>query len=243
MKAILPYQHMFSITGIPRSGTTILNTLFNSLDNGFSISEPLLGLFNDPKSVSSGKINIDLNRNPYLVLDQLNKFLQENNNYDLGGIKEVFNPEEDSYEVYSNSEYINFVVIIIRNPLYVFNSWFLCKWKDKYNQVEYLKWLYESLIDFYKKTMQEKPVYVISYEKLISDKINHINDAFSGYMNIEGNLKLKDSKFSLGDPLALKSNDILKLDRSLLPQVLHSDNYYYIKDNISPLHEELQSYI
>ena len=241
MKAIVPYQHIFSIVGIPRSGTSIVNTVFNSLENGFSISEPISGMFDDPSTVTSGKSNFQVKTNPYHMFRELNEHMIFSKEYDLAGIKEVFDPNRDAIDIISKSEYINFHVIIIRNPLNVFNSWFVCNWKDKFNKVEYLRFLYENLYSFYKTEFVNKPIFVINYDILISyeNKIDYLNKVFDGYIKFIDNFVLFDSKFSRGDPKGLTSISVDDTKKALLPQVLNPHNFNYINNHVVPIYNEI----
>ena len=55
-KIISDNKLFFAIEGLPRSGTTILNSIFNSLEDAFCFSEPIWQLIQDPYGMKLGKL-------------------------------------------------------------------------------------------------------------------------------------------------------------------------------------------
>jgi len=106
MRTDLNEKKLFFILGMPDDGTTIVNNIFNSLDDGFSLCEPhwmyvLENLRNVKNSLdkvklcSTGKAKQFFNdiTSDEDILDNGIIPTLHNNNFNLGGYKETYNPD------------------------------------------------------------------------------------------------------------------------------------------------------
>ena len=125
MRLITDIEKTFiSVVGLSSSGTTIVNNIFESMDNGFCISEPHWVLLTKPKKARFGKVgNLNYVNVPNIIPAIKEKLF--NSLYDFGGIKETYRPFEARmkpiYELMLNQS--NIVIFVFRNPIYLLNSY------------------------------------------------------------------------------------------------------------------------
>lgn len=231
MKVDTNKKILFSIIGLPRSGTTIINNIFNSLDNGFSISEPHWAYLHYRNNLRFGKINKLVNNNWNKNIDNLiptfNKILN-NSNYDIGGFKETYN-SKSRRKNYITNELINLYIFVFRNPVYMINS--QIKEGNKSTINEMIK-EYNIFSNFYNKTsINDINTVLINYDEFCkSNIISYLNYYFKSYFKVIGELEIKKSKFILGDNKAHISKKI-QLPKNQT-KFLNKNQIEKIKNNI-----------
>lgn len=235
----LPYKHYFTIVGIPRSGTTLINNVFNSLENGFCISEPVLAERNFPNRLKFDKVQ-NLSKKTFSSSTlEIERILIESE-MDLGGFKETYRFDENNCDDIWNNSLIDFIIFVVRNPLCVFSSFERQIWQNKYSSIEWLKLEYIGLHRKYLSQVWERPSFIIKYEDfcLAKNKIDYLNNIFDGYLTIEGEFKLNPSRYKVGDHKAITSSFVDAPNMELTRNALHKPNKDYIESNILPIYEK-----
>lgn len=198
-----PNKIIISIIGLPRSGTTLLSSLFNSYDNSFSLVEPKWVMDYDMNYFTSDKVEIDLNMD---IISNLHKLVKEDNKFQIGCIKETFRIHQKEYTDYLiDSEKIDHTLFIFRNPLSNFSSWKKTKWGSYYDDVDYFIRCYENLYQIY---LRQENKYLIIYEKLCQKKENYLNELFKNKMLFDSISELKPTNFKFGDDKANSGGEI-----------------------------------
>lgn len=208
MKTDLKEKKLFFILGLPGGGTTIINNIFNSLYDGFSLGEPhwMYRLYQirgqkDPinivKARSTGKV-----RNFFNKITSDKDILENgiiptlyNNNFNLGGYKETYNPDHLQYHkslFYKNYDKMDFIILIVRNPR---------KFSKKRDEN-----ILQAYKDFYEFSKLEK-VKILIYDDFCEtpELLNNLLP-----FNILGELDLKPTGHNYGDFIAHKSYKINK---------------------------------
>lgn len=190
-----------SILGLNCSGTTIISKFFDSLENGFCLSEPLHN-----KSRQNSDFLLSLKKQ---LLDS---------DYLLGGIKEVFinNSGHDRFtEIENNFALFDLSVLILRHPFSCIGSILPKAGKNRSQES-----LFEDSIKSYERLFDFASVndsVILSYEEFCANPIEHVNSRLPSYMRIIGPLALKAEygNYTIGNHKARKSTSICSpIDRS-----------------------------
>ena len=202
-------KKVFGILGLPRSGTTLLNNILNSYENSFSISEPHWVNLLRPGQLRTDKIKINLsdNKNNF---NEVKKFIKTTE-YDLGGIKETYrSKQKDSSNFILNSDLVDFIVVVLRNPIYGFSGWV----RSEGNLADENLFIndYKSLIKDCEKT--NKLIFWVNYEKLCEEGVDYLNDVFGDYVFLPKIEEIKKPNFIFGDDRANKGGKIKKPNKS-----------------------------
>ncbi len=232
---------MFAIFGLPKSGTTIVNAFFDSLDNGFSISEPVAGATKTPNHLRFNKIQYPNIKNGQII-PAIEESLVNDKRFILGGIKEVYRHDEDIYDkVLEHLGLFDFFVFVFRDPRRIFSSWHQANWFHKYSQTSWLYHSYQGLYDLYKQLSHKKPVFAIKYEDFCCDNtIGYMNRVFDGYTEIVGKLQITPSDYILGDDRAIRSETIYPPSMLITKVAIHPPNMEYIKHKIMPIYNNIK---
>jgi hypothetical protein len=196
----------FSIIGLPRSGTTLVSNMFNSFDNGFSISEPHWAFMKFRNRLRFGKIQEQFkpywNNDLQNIIPSLKTFLQQEN-YNIGGFKETYDSNSKRI-LYPMNKLIDIMIFVFRNPIYCMNS------QKKENQKHDINKLideYKKYIELYNQVKQNRKTFKIQYEDICSNKEDYFNKIFKDVFEID-KIELTKSKFILGDDRAHISTTI-----------------------------------
>jgi len=190
------------VVGIPRSGSTLLCRMINSVDDCVCLSEPhlealSLRTYRTLKDDKISNLNLEVFIDNEMPLDAAISKLDTL--YKVAAFKETFRPEPfrqwglfngDLLSTYKNSGYK--VIGIARSPLKNFNSWLSRGWGDWTNDVGVFIESYRQILQFCEGT-------VIRYEDLVSSPehvMSRLGVTFSG---------LKPIAAEFGDIEALES--------------------------------------
>jgi len=191
---------VFGIIGLPRTGTTLLNNIFNSYENCISVSEPhwkniLLNGKPDRNKLKS--IPVDLSQNSK-VIPNLQEYVEETTDIMLGGVKETFRSHQrNSVDFVLKSERVNFIVGIIRKPQDAFDSWIRSGWGGKYTDVRYFTQTYK---DFYNTlNKSRKKIFWIKYEDLCKEPSGYLDKEFGDYLSFDDLERIEKTEFRIGD--------------------------------------------
>jgi hypothetical protein len=187
---------IFSIVGLPRSGTTLLSNIFNSYDNSFSLVEPKWVRDYDRNYFTTDKISINIDSD---LVESVNKLVKVEKKYNVGCIKETFRIHQKEYSDYLlKDDIIDSVIFIFREPVSNFSSWKKTKWGSYYDDVDYFIQCYNSLYQLY---LNQKNKKLVIYEKLCNSKLQYLNSIFTE-MKFDDIEKLKPTNFKFGDEKA-----------------------------------------
>lgn len=229
MKIKTKNKYFFGIVGLPRMGTTITNNLFNSYDNVISLSEPhWYNILNRNKENIKQTYNgINLSENSE-VINILKSHLLKNDDLNLIGVKETYRThQKDSVNFIINNPKVDFIIVVIRNPYDVFNSWLRTGWGGRYKIVENFINDYNDYYNFFKN--YQGNTYFIKYEDLCNNSYTYLNKVFKNIFNFDEikeitktNYKLGDEKANLGGDIKLYKKDSLlsELDKKLITEGL-----------------------
>lgn len=215
MKTVNSTKNHILVFGIPRSGTTIICNYINSLQNGYCISEPILGSELNPEMIVWDKIQGTKASNPQEIISH-SKTQLENSNFVIGGIKEIWTPLHRSFtkEAFQSEDFDN-ILFVIRNPIDIFASWRATTWSRQlrddeqgflsYNDPKYLIHTYEEYLKLFEQNKSKCKVLI--YENFIKSPQRAM--LLCGIM-IEGESELRRNVYKLGDGDARKSRKVGK---------------------------------
>lgn len=203
------------IFGIPRSGTTIICSYINSLDNAFCISEPILGGEICPEKVLWDKIEPCVNTDPHSIINHCKSYCHIDK-FCVGGIKEIWTPFHRSSSIKAlQSEKFDNKVFVVRNPVDIFASWKATTWAIQpcdnkhgfidYNNVEYLLFTYNKFLKLIIE--HSNNCNIILYENFIIDAKKSLKLCD---VHIQGQEILRNNVYNLGDGDARKSKKVTK---------------------------------
>lgn len=214
MKTDLDTELTYFILGLPRSGTTIVASLFNSLDDGFCLGEPhwyveaghelaavgkgccgKVGHLWDQAAVEEPKSIYSQFIAPAVVIG----------GYNLGGYKETWRGDELGYWLLEEHlSRVDFFVLVFRDPIECYDSqmgvgWPADEWTPARAQMgdSYLRWLSD-----------HGRAVVVEYDLFRRDPLGHLNAALAGRFEIQGPVELQPTGWSFGDPRANRSRVI-----------------------------------
>jgi hypothetical protein len=205
----------FAIEGLPRSGTTILNSIFNSIEDAFCFSEPIWQLIQNPYGLRLGKLDDKIAYNSIAannVVLELRRVLQTCD-YNIGGLKETYRDWQTECVDLIKDEDLDFRIFILREPKYNFSGWKRNPFGPEYYNVEIFCRNYCNFIErIYKKALST-PTYIIKYEDLCSAQNieKYINTLMEGKIEISGKINILKTGYSYGD---IKGNNSNKIETS-----------------------------
>jgi hypothetical protein len=215
MKTNLDRNLSFFILGQPRSGTTIIASLFNSLQDAFVLGEPHWYVeaghpLADVGRDCCGKVEeawyaddvSDVKR----ILPDFIKPMVACTDYHLGGYKETWRGDNLGNWLLENHLFpVDFFVIVMRHPIDCHESQMRVNWPAD-------EWTIRRAVDAHYKMLElaryEKSI-IIDYESFRADPIGHVNDALDYKFQIEGPLELQPTGWVFGDPKANKSREVV----------------------------------
>lgn len=222
---------LFSIVGLPRSGTTIVNNIFNSFDNGFSISEPHWAYMRFRNRLKFGKIRKNMHKiwdnKIENIIPSLNEILQKER-FIIGGFKETYSSKGNRIK-YITDDLINLVIFVFRNPVYMINS----QVKEGAKNIDMLIGEYNDFSKYFNKIhINNFESVLFNYDEFIeSNHLAFLNYNFRNYFTIEGEFKIKRTRYILGDNKAHNSIAIQKPKNQT--KFLDKEQIEKIKNNIT----------
>jgi len=214
MKTNLDRELTYFILGLPRSGTTIVASLFNSLQDGFCLGEPHWYVkaghrIEDVGPDCCGKVGyLWVRAGVSEVMSIYPCFIRPAvciGGYHLGGYKETWRGDIlGRLLVKRHLPKVDFFVLVHRDPLDVWHSQLGCNWPtDEWTQARAVK----GARLLCKLGASPKAVNVW-YEDFRADPLGHLNAALAGRFEIQGPVSLQPTGWVFGDPRANKSEEI-----------------------------------
>ena len=99
MKLELKEKKVISVLGLPHSGTTIVSNTFNSMENGFCLSEPHWILLSNPKQLTFDKLGHFNFNGIDDIMSGIRKRIT-NDEFCFGGVKETYRPQDKVVKKY-----------------------------------------------------------------------------------------------------------------------------------------------
>lgn len=198
-----------TVTGLPRSGTTILCCLLNSLSNGFCISEPHNEFMMQGAIHSMDKLD-DIVRPPSSygeIASYIRTVWKSNENFLIGGIKEVCQPKNGEYLYKRAVDVSDLTLLMVRHPVYTYVS---ARQMFGVQADSFLRW-HREMVSFYNSHVRR--VVLLRYESFCKNPIAYLNDKLRRYFKIKGELKLVGATFQWGDQKAIRSTQIANTNR------------------------------
>jgi hypothetical protein len=195
MKTNLDKTAIYYILGVPRTGTTIIASVFNSLDDGFCLMEPHWY----QRATHNREIDImeTWGRWPY-------------NSTRLIGYKETYRLGHAMCEelIDRHTPLVDFFVVVFRNPVKVLSSQHALGWTE-WDHPRFVNAAYRRL----EELIQEWPDAAIPvvYEDFVPNPLDYLNDKLP--FQIEGELRIRPSRAEFGDPFANRSTTIQMSER------------------------------
>ncbi len=192
---------VFGILGLPRSGTTLLNNIFNTYKNSFCISEPHWANILNPGSIKLDKIDIDC-RNNSEIYPNIKNLIDTNNNFIMGGVKETFRHHQvESANYIINSSNVDLIIGIFRDPVSGFNGWLRTAWKGYYISPQNYVTTYMSFFNTL-SNIKNKKVVMLKYEDVCDGGIDYINSKLQNIVELSPINEVKKTNYVFGDPSA-----------------------------------------
>lgn len=218
MKTDLTKPTTFFITGIPRSGTTIVANLFNSLEDGFCLGEPHWLCEREGTGAVArgcGKVATGWPRPPDetwaipSIFGDLAGRLVEMPFCYLGGYKETYRPYNGLSEqlIRLHQHLVDFFLIVLRDPIMVMSS--MKAVGDTIWTVDMLNQAYQRMDEL----SQDDKAIVVIYENFCQYTMAYMNARLP--FTINGLLELQPTGHAYGDPKANRSTTIEVSEREV----------------------------
>jgi hypothetical protein len=223
-------QIIYGILGLPRTGTTLLNNIFNSYDNSFCISEPHWANILSPGQIKLDKINIDckVNGNIYKNINDMVSNSEQFNTYR--------EHQMESANFILNSDYVDLVIGIFRDPVSGFNAWLRSAWKGYYIIPDNF---IRSYVSFYNtlQNISDKKVVMMKYEDICEGGVEYINKKLNDEITLPQLDEIKKTNFVFGDPLANSGGTIKQANtnNSNIPENIQN----HINKNLKPIYDSI----
>lgn len=209
MKIATDQKRFVLVTGLSRSGTTLIASILNSCDNAVILSEP-----NNCIRVNGwawmDKLGTEPKRSRMMAEPDIIPFL-DSFNIDLAGVKEVLlekNHEETDGPLLCDYaiDRADLVLVSLRDPIATFAS------QREKTQVSLSLFLRRVRLMKLWIERCRKPIRFVRYEEMCADPLAAINKAAAGFFSIEGPLEKKPMQ-GYGDWEAMKS-EIVSVSRT-----------------------------
>lgn len=245
------YKNVVMITGLPRSGTTLLSAIFASCDNTVSLAEPFL------QYLQSGAFRWkDLDGNEQVSLRNPSHFItsiiEKRKSIKVVAFKETWRSK--NHDVFPSSDFISnnqqsgmSTIVIVRDPRAIYFS-FLNRFMQDNSSMP--SELFLSEWDSFVRWSVSSGSLVVRYEDLVVDPIGQMKQIFDE-LRIDcsfPSLEL-DSFPGLGDERALAGGRIntqslykfLQLDRRVIDKIEDACREGMEKFGYAPINEILSS--
>lgn len=208
-------KKLISVLGIPRSGTTIVCNIFNSMANGFCLSEPYWTLLSNPKQLrfdKTGGLNF---KTPDEIFNKILARLASDSKLNFAGLKETYRPKERRMKKHlAKMISSDVVVFVFREPKAHYNSFKVMAKHHKKNPMP-LAYMIDTFNALYDETIaahKNGNAAIIILEDLCKagnqNAINYINQRSKGLIRIVGEFELKPTNYLYGNPKANRSKRI-----------------------------------
>ena len=215
MKTNLPddAKLLFFILGVPRSGTTIVASLFNSLEDGFCLGEPHWYLQTGHEDAGAyGKVG-EHHRpvtDPMLIMNTNIIPILESTDYKLAGYKETWHRhhrEQLRRLVKQHIPLVDFFIIVFRDPVVTLSSLRTHAWGD-------LKphHIVKDYVELDRLARHPKGV-GLAFEGFCDGLLGYLNKRLP--FDIEGRLVLDPTGHKYGDQRANRSEGVEVHDRAV----------------------------
>jgi hypothetical protein len=213
LRVITERPRFVLVTGLPRSGTSVVCSLLNSAANAAFLSEPHnslreLGYFWPDKLTARGASRT-------MPVSELVPWLKAAlsgakpswrlRRYDVVGVKEVFQPVERTETLLLDYALAaaDPVIVTIRDPVETYaalKARFRVALDDGLSRLEgFMRWVDQE--------RRHRQLRFVAHESLCADPIGHFNAAMGGDLALQGPL-VKRPMAGFGDPRALNSTEI-----------------------------------
>ena len=208
MRTNLDYgKWLFFIIGPPRSGTTIVASVFNSLEDGFCLGEPHW-LHEAEKGqddiMAYGKVAQWLRPvADYKLIMHANVMpILHRDGFRVGGYKETFQHFRHTCEplLEAHLPLVDFFVVVLRDPRLALSSQRVLGWehlRPKDTNRDYLRM---------GELAQHRKAIVVVLEDFVGDPLGYLNGRLP--FRIEGPLELQPTGHRFGDPVANESDAV-----------------------------------
>jgi len=243
----------FTIIGLPRSGTTLMAKIMNSIDGVKCLSEPIRSMHSSnlktKKRISITDLEI-IDQGTDSFLSGYHKYIDNSPTINIGGVKETYSPVPSriNREVNKVIDKCDFIIFMLREPKANFSGWKQLKWNKSgilkprfgYNVDMFVK-IYEDYVTQYHETKMIKPTFLIRYEDLCENfSTNWMNRIFRGYLKFDGEFSKFDKLLGNGDSICINSDNINK-PRTRFSN-LDIDEVNIINDKLSKDYKDLRGY-
>jgi len=198
---------LFSVLGLPASGTTIIAHLLDSVDRVACISEPFFRDYNRTVIDPFGEINVESDREFFTLLARRGAAL----GLDMVGIKEVGILAEGAacrlHRALNHVDLFNVVLLTFRNPILNINS--VLAQRAKFPRARFMDLVktYHWLLN---QVAEDPKFRAVVYERFCDNPVEELNRALSGIAEISGApVLLQSSRNIRGDLRAWQSSSVV----------------------------------
>jgi len=191
----------FFVLGFPNGGTTIINNIFNSIENSFSLGEPHWLLRNEKSIDKVINLSTGSAKKYFLNIKQeediINTILNIKGMF-LKGYKETYRDFDLNYcynLFYKHYNLVDFIILINREPAMLFA-------KGNASDKNKIPLMYKHFYEF----SQLEKIIVIDYEEFTKGKIAYLNKKL--FFKIDENLIIKNPNHYYGNHKAHNSTSI-----------------------------------
>jgi hypothetical protein len=221
MRSNLTKPLSYFILGLPRSGTTIVASFFNSLEDGLCLCEPHWYYANQgctPKEivencVSPHKDYLTYNNNNmhdgFSIMSDL--ILRNRELYNLVGYKETW--KGDTFGRVLLTVHLleaDFFIIVLRDPIECYQSQLRLNWPIS-------EWTLERAIadtEFLRGLAYHPKARLIMFEAFREMPLEVVNREMNGFFQVEGPVDLQPTGWVYGDPKANQSTRVETNDKT-----------------------------
>jgi len=239
---------VFGITGMPRSGTTLVGNIFNSAENSFCFCEPhWIILRNEKEKLTFDKVN-DFNfKDIGDIMPSVERTVRSCGEYDLGGVKETWSSSRPESFEFVEKYNVDFLIFVFREPKSFYNRMKFFSTIEKNNldpsNVDQFIYEYNLIYDKVEYWKSRKPTFVISFNKLCEKSnnkeyiVSYFNSMFNEFLYMDGEFELKKTNYHYGNPVAHSITEIKasKNDTDLLLD----DEIYKIEKSVEEIYREI----
>jgi hypothetical protein len=206
MKTDLTEKRLMFLLGVPRSGTTIVASLFNSLEDGFCLGEPHWYLKTGHEDTGAyGKVKEHCRpvEDPKLIIETNIIPILQDTDYMLGSFKETWHRHHRAdlrALLARNMSVIDHLIILFRDPILTLSSLRAHDWGEL-RPHHIVKDYYE--LD--KLASHPKGIGLV-FEDFCEGPLEYLNSRLP--FQIEGPLDIKPTGHKYGDPRANRSDGI-----------------------------------
>ncbi len=235
-------KKIVSVLGLPNSGTTIVCNILNSMDNAFCISEPHWATLSRPQHVRFDKVGSFKISGVAGIMNEVQKKLKENKQYNFGGVKETFRPFDERVNKCLNKiiDESDIVVYVLRDPKAHYNSLKKTTVGTSRNPVP-IERIVNDIKKFEKSIKRTKNKVILTVEGVCkagnAGVIQYINQKAGGLLKVEGPFRLKKTDYIYGNNVANRSNKIIPANMST--QFLTGQDIRAVESGIVPTYNRI----